>query len=216
MKLEVKRYTKRIKGITILEDINLSLHSGKIYGFSGQAGSGKSMLFRAITGLILPSEGDVCLDGTSILYGNVNLRIFGTLIDDPDFYPNLTGFDNLMLLYRVNHRADKSHIMQQLKRVGLHGNAFEKYETYSLSMKQRLKIVQAIMENQKIIILDEAFYGMEEQGVLDCYEILKEEKAKGKLILLSSYQEESLKSICDDQFSMIQGRLLKIQGEDET
>lgn len=209
MKLEVKNYTKVIKGFTILDNINLSLTNGNIYGFSGRNGSGKTMLFRAITGLILPTEGDVLLNNKSIVYDTVDLRVFGTLIDHPDFYPDLTGFDNLMLLYQINHRADKPFIMRQLKRIGLDGAEFKKYKTYSLGMRQRLKIIQAIMENQKIIILDEPFNGIDSEGVQDLYDLLKEEKEKGKLILLSSHNQEDLSELCDEIFHMNQGKLLE-------
>ena len=208
MRLEIHDYTKIIKGITILNNVNVSLTSGHIYGFSGRNGSGKTMLFRAITGLILPTKGDVLLDGKSLIYDDVDLRLFGTLIDNPDFYSNLTGFDNLMLLYQINHKFNKPFIMDQLKKVGLDGAEFKKYKTYSLGMRQRLKLIQAMMENQKVIILDEAFNGIDAQGILDMYELLKAEKEKGKLILLSSHNEADLSELCDKVYFMHQGNLL--------
>lgn len=207
MNLEVKNYSKMIKGFTILDNINLSLSSGKIYGFSGSNGSGKTMLFRAITGLILPTQGDVFIDGKSVINDEIDLRIFGTLIDSPNFYSNLTGFDNLMLLYKINHKPNKTFIMNQLKKAGLEGAEFKKYKTYSLGMRQRLKLIQAIMEDQKIIILDEAFNGIDKQGVSDIYEILKDERKKGKLILISSHNESDLLELCDETFHMNQGHL---------
>lgn len=209
MNLEIKNYTKIIKDYTILDHITLSMTSGNIYGFSGRNGSGKTMLFRAITGLILPTEGDVLLDSKSIIKDNIDLRIFGTLIDSPDFYANLSGFDNLMLLYQINHKENKDFIMKQLDRIGLKGFEYKKYKTYSLGMRQRLKIIQAIMEDQKIIILDEAFNGIDAQGVLDIYKLLREEKEKGKLILISSHHESDLMTLCDKTFYMDQGKILE-------
>ena len=211
MELEVTHYTKIIKGYTILEDINLSLTSGHIYGFSGRNGVGKSMLFKAITGIILPTKGDVILDHKSIIYDDIDLRIFGTLIEHPEFYDNLSGFDNLMLLYRINHQPDTILIKQQLKKFGLEGHEYKKYKTYSLGMRQRLRLAQAMMENQKIIVLDEAFNGIDKEGVQDLYEILKEEREKGKLILISSHNEKDLE-ICDQIFYMSQGKLIENQG----
>ena len=210
MELEVKHYTKIIKGFTILEDINISLTSGHIYGFAGRNGAGKTMLFKAITGIILPTKGDVFLDHKSVIYDEIDMRIFGTLIDHPDFYDNLTGFDNLMLLYRINHQPDDIFIKQQLKKYGLEGHEYQKYKTYSLGMRQRLRLAQAMMENQKIIILDEAFNGIDKEGVQDLYEILKEEREKGKLILISSHNEADLE-ICDRIFYMAQGKLIENQ-----
>lgn len=210
MELEVKHYTKIIKGFTILDDINISLTSGHIYGFSGRNGAGKTMLLKAIAGIILPTNGDVLLDKQSVIYDDVDMRMFGTIIDHPEFYDNLTGFDNLMLLYRINHQPDDIFIKQQFKKYGLEGHEYQKYKAYSLGMRQRLRLAQAMMENQKIILLDEAFNGIDQEGVQDVYEILKEEREKGKLILISSHNESDLK-ICDQVFYMVQGKLLENQ-----
>lgn len=210
MELEVKHYTKIIKGFTILDDINISLTSGHIYGFAGRNGAGKTMLLKAIAGIILPTNGDVLLDKQSVIYDDVDMRMFGTIIDHPEFYDNLTGFDNLMLLYRINHQPDDIFIKQQFKKYGLEGHENQKYKTYSLGMRQRLRLAQAMMENQKIILLDEAFNGIDKEGVQDVYEILKEERKKGKLILISSHNESDLK-ICDQVFYMVQGKLLENQ-----
>lgn len=211
MELEVKHYTKMIKGFTILNDINISLTSGHIYGFAGRNGAGKTMLLKAIAGIILPTNGDVLLDKQSVIYDDVDMRMFGTVIDHPEFYDNLTGFDNLMLLYRINHQPDDIFIKQQFKKYGLEGHEYQKYKTYSLGMRQRLRLAQAMMEHQKIILLDEAFNGIDKEGVQDLYEILKEEREKGKLILISSHNESDLK-ICDQVFYMAQGKLLENQG----
>lgn len=207
MNLEVVNYTKIIHGFTVLSHINLLFSGGHIYGICGEKGSGKTSLFRAMAGLILPTEGDILLNQRSIINHTVNLRMFGTLIDQSDFYSNLTGFDNLMLLYQINNRPNKAYILQQMKRLGLENYAHKNYDTYPLEMRQRLKILQALMENQTILLLDEPFDGFHDQGILDIIEILNEEKEKGKLILLSSEKVSDLAGLCDQIYYMSQGKL---------
>lgn len=208
MNLEVVNYTKIIHGFTVLSHINLSFTGGHIYGICGEKGSGKTSLFRAIIGQILPTEGDVLVNQRSIIKDNANFHMFGTLIDQSDFYLNLTGFDNLMLLYQINNRPNKAYILKQMKRFGLEDYAHKRYDTYPLEMRQRLKILQALMENQTIILLDELFDGFHDQGILDITTILNEEKEKGKLILLSSEKETDLAGLCDQIYYMSQGKLM--------
>ena len=120
MKLTVKDYTKVIKGKVILDQVNLTLSNGRIYGFYGRNGSGKTMLFRAICTLIMPTSGDVLIDDVSIIKEKYDLNNFGILIETPNFYPYLSGYDNLDMLYRINHKKDKEHIEEILKKVDLY------------------------------------------------------------------------------------------------
>ena len=136
------------------------------------------MLFRALTTLIYPTKGDVKVDGKSILKEEFDLSQIGILIENPGFYPHLTGFENLEMLYR-----------------------------YSLGMKQRLRIAQAIMENQKIIILDEPTNGIDRNGLKDVHEIIKEEKNKDKIILLASHDLDDLNLLCDEIYFIENGRI---------
>ena len=110
MKLEVRNYTKVLNGRNVLNHINLSLESGKVYGLYGRNGSGKTMLFRAMTTLIFPTEGDVLIDSVSILNENYDLRQIGLLLEEPGFYPNLSGLENLSMLYEINHPKDRAHM----------------------------------------------------------------------------------------------------------
>ncbi len=210
MKLEIKDYTKVIKNKVILDHIDLSLESGKIIGFFGRNGSGKTMLFRAITTYISPTEGDVLIDGISLVHENFDLSQMGVLIEDPGFYPYLTGYENLEILYTINHKKNKNHIEEILKKVGLFDNKDQKYKEYSLGMKQRLRIAQAIMEDQKIIILDEPTNGLDEKGVKDVRKLFQKEKENGKLILLASHNKEDLSVLCDTVYHIENG---KIKGE---
>lgn len=210
MKLEIKDYTKIIKDKVILDHINLSLKSGNVYGFYGRNGSGKTMLFRAISTLIFPTEGDVLIDGKSIIKEDYDLRNFGILIEEPSFYPYLTGLENLSLLYTINHKKDDAYLLSLMKQLDLDAVANKKYKEYSLGMKQKVKILQAIMEKQKIVILDEPTNGLDEKGVEVVRNMIRELKKKDTLILIASHHKDDLKILCDKIFKIDQG---KIDGE---
>ncbi len=207
MKLTVKNYTKKIKDKIILDNINLELLSGNVYGFYGRNGSGKTMLFRAISTLIFPTNGDILIDGKSIIKNKYDLSNFGVLIEMPNFYPYLSGFDNLDMLYRINNKKDKQHIDDILKKFDLYDNRNKKYREYSLGMKQKLRIAQAIMEDQQIIILDEPTNGLDEKSIHDLHNIILELKEKKKIILLASHNMEDLKFLCDKIFYISDGKL---------
>ena len=206
MILEIENYSKTINKRIILDNINLTFRSGNVYGFYGRNGSGKTMLFRALTTLIYPTKG-VKVDGKSILKEEFDLSQIGILIENPGFYPHLTGFENLEMLYRLNNEKNDQHIYDILKSVGLDYAGDKKYKEYSLGMKQRLRIAQAIMENQKIIILDEPTNGIDRSGLKDVHEIIKEEKNKGKIILLASHDLDDLKLLCDKIYFIENGRV---------
>lgn len=209
MILKIENYSKIIKGRNILQNINLSFQSGKIYGFYGRNGSGKTMLFRALTTLIYPTEGDVKINGYSIINNDFDLSQIGILIENPGFYPYLTGFENLNMLYRINNKKNDSHIYAMLKKVGLENAGNKKYKEYSLGMKQRLRIAQAIMENQKIIILDEPTNGIDRKGLEDVYRIIKEEREKDKIILLASHNLDDLNILCDEVYLIEDGKIIE-------
>lgn len=214
MKLCIQHYRKVIKKKIILDDINLELRSGNIYGFYGRNGSGKTMLFRAISTLIYPTSGDILIDGKSLIHDDFDLRQIGVLIEDPGFYPYLTGYENLMLLYSINNKKNANYINSILELVGLSDAAKKKFKEYSLGMKQRLRIAQAIMENQKIIILDEPTNGLDELGIEDIRKIIIKEKEKGKLILIASHNKEDLSILCDKIYKIDKGKIIgDITGE---
>lgn len=216
MILKIENYTKIIKGRNILQNINLSFQSGKIYGFYGRNGSGKTMLFRALTTLIYPTEGDVKIDDYSIINNEFDLSQIGILIENPGFYPYLTGFENLDMLYRINNEKSDSHIHEVLKKVGLENAENKKYKEYSLGMKQRLRIAQAIMEEQKIIILDEPTNGIDRKGLKDVHQIIKEEKEKDKIVLLASHNLDDLNLLCDEVYLIEDGQIVEtIKGKEK-
>lgn len=207
MKLVVKNYTKKIKDKIILDNINLNLSSGNVYGFYGRNGSGKTMLFRAISTLIFPTRGDILIDDKSIINNDYDLSNFGILIETPNFYPYLSGFDNLDMLYRINNKKNSNHIDNILKKVDLYDSKNKKYKEYSLGMKQKLRIAQAIMENQQIIILDEPTNGLDEIAIKKLHNIILDLKKQEKLILLASHNIEDLKYLCDKIFYLSNGKM---------
>ena len=207
MNLKVKNYSKKIKDKLVLDDINLNLKSGNVYGFFGRNGSGKTMLFRAITTLIYPTSGDVIIDGKSIITDDYDLRKIGLLLEEPGFYPHLTGFENLSMLYQINNKRDDKHINKMLKSVGLEEKSSKKYKEYSLGMKQKLRIAQAIMENQELIILDEPTNGLDETSIKIVHEIIKKLKKENKLILIAIHNKDDLRLLCDKVFKIDAGHI---------
>lgn len=208
MRIVVKNYTKIIKNKVILDNVNLSLSSGKIYGFYGRNGSGKTMLFRAISSLIYPTTGDVLIDDTSIINDEYDLRNFGILIENPDFYPHLTGFQNLDMLYKINNKDNEQYICSLLQEFDLLEAKDKKFKEYSLGMKQKLRIIQAIMENQQIIILDEPTNGLDETSIKKLHEIILKLKKQKKMVLLASHNKEDLNYLCDKIFYVVDGKVL--------
>ena len=165
MKIEIKNVSKKFKNNIVINNVSVTFESGNIYGFYGRNGSGKSVLQKIISGLYLPTSGEVLLDGINInekeLYPS-NMRI---LIEKPAFFSDLSGLDNLKLLADINKIIDEKKIIEVLELVNLKNEMHKKYSKYSLGMKQKLGVAQAIMENPDILILDEPFNGIEQATV---------------------------------------------------
>ena len=210
IKLEVKNYSKTIKGKVILEDINLQLESGRVYGFFGRNGSGKTMLFRAITTLIYPSSGDVLINGKSIINDKYDLSNIGLLLEEPGFYPYLNGVENLSMLYEINNKRDIPYMKEVMKSVGLTDCETKKYKEYSLGMRQKLRLAQAIMEKQELVILDEPTNGLDEASVALVHDIIENLKKDNRLVLIASHNKDDLRLLCDKIFKLENG---KIDGE---
>lgn len=208
MILEIKNYSKKIKNKQILDGIDLKLKSGNVYGFFGRNGSGKTMLFRAITTLIYPTSGDIIINNKSIINENFDLSKIGLLLEEPGFYPHLTGLENLSMLYEINNKKNINFMKKIMKKVGLLEYQPEKYREYSLGMKQKLRIAQAIMEDQDLIILDEPTNGLDEASINNIHDIIKELKKKNKLVLIASHNKDDLRLLCDKVFKIEEGKIL--------
>ena len=187
MKFEIKNLTKKFKNTIVIDNVNVTFDSGKIYGIIGKNGSGKSVFLKILCSFYVPTSGYILQDNYDYIKNNSFPKNTRALIEKPDFISELTGFENLKLLASIQNRINDSDIEKTLKDVNLFEEKDKKYCQYSLGMKQKLGIAQVLMENPDVLILDEPFNGIEEESVRKIKKILKEEKKKGKLIIITSH-----------------------------
>lgn len=207
MKVVFKNYNKLIKKKEILTDINLTFESGKIYGLHGHNGSGKTMLLRAICGLILPTSGSVTVDGKTVGKDIEFPDSVGVIIENMSLIPEYTGFKNLQLLAGIKKKIGDSEIRDTLISVGLDPDDKRKVKEYSLGMKQKLNFAQAIMEKPELLLLDEPTNAMDVQTVEKVRSILAEMKEKGTLIIIASHNKEDLDALCDEFIDICDGKI---------
>lgn len=208
MHIDIQHFTKRIDGTVVLDDISLQMESGKIYGFQGKNGSGKSMLMRAICGLIHPTEGSIKIDeklmGTDISFP----ESAGILIENPGFISSYSGLQNLKLIALIKRQVKEEYIKELMERFHLDPADKKAYRKYSLGMKQKLGIIAAIMEMPELIILDEPMNGLDEESIEILKDMILELKEKGKLIILSCHDSEELLYLADEIFNLKNGKLV--------
>jgi ABC-2 type transport system ATP-binding protein len=204
----INNIVKKIKGNIVLNNIDLKLKAGRIYGLQGRNGSGKTMLLRSICGLIVPDSGDIIVNGVNITSGSLIPDKIGVIIENPGFIGHYSGFKNLSILASIRGEIDDKKIYDTLSLVGLDQVANKKVKTYSLGMKQRLGLAQAIMEDPELILLDEPTNGLDKDGVEILYNILTKLKIDGRTIILASHNKEDIDSLCDEVFFMENGELL--------
>lgn len=208
--IEIKNVSKTIDKQQVLKDINLTLEDGKTYAIIGHNGSGKSMLLRLICGLISPDTGSVLINKEE-LKNNINKYNFGVLIEKPKFLNNLTGFENLEILASINNKINSNDIDQILKSVDLYDEKDKKYRNYSLGMKQKLGIAQALMENPDIILLDEPFSALDKQSTKKIRELILKLKKQDKLIIIATHSKEDVNLLCDEVLEMESGMIEKVR-----
>ncbi|WP_041139777.1 ABC transporter ATP-binding protein [Beduini massiliensis] len=200
-KLEARNVSKHFKNRTIFENINLEFESGKIYGIVGPNGCGKSVLFKILSGLMQPNNGQILYNGKQ-LYKEIHiLPSVGLVINDPQFYNYLSGYENLYILASIKNLVSEQDIIDILNKVGLQ-NDKSKVKTYSTGMKQRLALAQAIMENPDVLILDEITNGIDKTGLNMVYDLLKQEKENGKIIIITSHRIQDIKVLCDEVYEI--------------
>lgn len=197
MKIILEKISKVIKSHIILQNVNMELESGNIYGFVGINGSGKTMLMRILTGLVSYTDGQLFVDGKPVDRNRELYYHMGVIIEQPEFFNDMTGKENLEMLASLKNRIGEEEIIQAMNRVDLDPFYSKKVKEYSLGMKQRLGIAQAIMENPDVYILDEVTNGLDDEGVQMLHSILREEKKKGKLIIISSHNKQDINVLCD-------------------
>lgn len=211
MQIKVENVTKKIGQAMVLNQINMELESGTIYGLKGKNGSGKTMLMRMVCGLILPTHGRIMIDGKILGKDFSFPPNAGALIETPGFLGGYSGFDNLKMMTDIQQKVDDTAIAEALRKVGLDPEEKKKYKKYSLGMKQKLGIAAAIVEDPELIVLDEPTNALDEGSVERLRKILLEFKEKGALILLSSHDTEELKYLSDVIFYMENGCLKEIK-----
>lgn len=195
--ISFENYTKEISNNIVLDDINIKMDKGLIYGLHGHNGSGKTMLLRAISGLIKPTKGYVKVDGKIICKDISFPKSIGVLIEKPGFWEHYTGYENLKILASIKNIITNEQIVQSLERVGLNSNDKRLYKKYSLGMKQRLAIAQAVMESPDIILLDEPTNALDQDGIKLVRKLILEEKERGATVVVASHNKEDIELLSD-------------------
>lgn len=207
MILTAERISKTIRGREILRDVSLELHSGKVYGFVGRNGSGKTMLFRALSGLMGLTSGTVRWGDQVLKRDFAVLPNLGIVLENVGLYPNLTGLENLRYLANIRKKCTQEDLRVVLERVGLNPDDKRTYGKYSLGMKQRLAIAQAIMEKPDVLMLDEPTNALDSEAVAQVRDIITQEKERGALVLLASHNYEDIRLLSDQVYCLASGRL---------
>jgi len=208
-KLEAKQVTKVIKGACVLKEINLQLEGGSVNAFQGENGCGKSMLFRVLSGLSKPTEGVVCLDGDNIHGTKKKAHSIGIVLENASLFPQFTAMENLQYLAKINGLIGKPEIEQALQRVGLEPGDKRTVRKFSLGMRQRLLIAQAIMESPDFLFLDEPTNAIDKAGVELVYEIIRREAERGAVVLMASHIDKDVAGLADRRFLMSGGEIVR-------
>ena len=182
---------------TVLKDVSFEFEEGKIYGIIGNNGSGKTVLMKCICGFLVPTRGKIFVNYKQVGKDVDFPEDMGIIIETPGFLPNLTGFKNLELLASIQNKIGADVIRETLEKVGLDYKSQKPVAKYSLGMRQRLGIAQAIMEDPSILILDEPFNGLDKKGVAHIHKLILELKNRNKTIILSSHSQNDIDVLCD-------------------
>lgn len=207
MYITIDRYTKVMGTNMVLDNVSFDMRSGNVYGLRGQNGSGKTMLMRAICGLILPTEGSIAIDGKVIGKDISFPDSVGLLLENPSFINGYSGFKNLKMIASIKNKIDDGQIIKAMEKVGLDPNDKRPYRKYSLGMKQKLGIACAIMEEPDLIILDEPINALDEAGIDNVKAIVKEAKERGALVIIACHDKAQLKELADEIYVFDGGRL---------
>lgn len=208
--IEVKNVSKSFKNAQVLKSVSLEVEEGTICGLVGLNGSGKTVLMKAICGFLIPDEGEVLVRGKRIGKDCDFPENVGAIIENPGFSQFVSGFKNLKNLASIQNKIDDEKIRDTMRLVGLDPDSKKWVSKYSLGMRQRLGIAQAIMEDQDILILDEPMNGLDKQGVVDVRKILLDLKEQGKTIILASHNMSDIDILCDKVYEMDAGEITEL------
>ena len=198
--VKVEGLSKEFRGEMILQDVNITLERGKIYGLVGMNGSGKTVFMKCLCGFLKPTTGKVTVDGKEVGKEIDFPQDLGLMIETPGFIPYMSGKSNLKNLALIRNQIGNYEIEEALRSVGLDPNLKKHVSKYSLGMRQRLGIAQAIMEKPRLLILDEPFNGLDVQGVKDIRELLMSLQKQGVTILLASHYDEDIRTLCEEVY----------------
>jgi ABC-2 type transport system ATP-binding protein len=206
--IEIKNVQKNFGQETIIDHVSISFEAGKIHGLIGRNGSGKTVLLKMICGLLKPDHGDILVNGKRI---GVDIEVpdsLGAIIEAPGFLPYHNAYRNLLYLARLSKKADQDQIQSAMRMVGLDPANKKLVWKYSLGMKQRLGIAQAIMENPDLLIFDEPFNGLDKQGVMDMRTLFKKLRGEGKTMLLTTHNQQDIDELCDTLCEIDEGIII--------
>lgn len=209
--IKIENYSKVYKDKTVLNNINLELEKGKIYGFTGKNASGKTMLFKAICGFIIPTKGKIFINNKEIGKDIDFPEKCGVIIETPGFINSISGFKNLKILASINNLIDDSKIKNVMELVGLNPSEKINVKKYSLGMKQKLAIAQAIMEEPELLILDEPMNSLDVDSVENIRNILLDIKNTGTTILISSHNVNDINILSDEIYKVENGVVSKLK-----
>lgn len=207
MQIKFNRYTKILGSNRVIDNVSLTMESGKVYGLKGQNGSGKTMMMRAICGLILPTEGNVTIDDKIVGKDISFPESVGLLLENPAFINGYSGFKNLKMIASISKKIDDQQIAESMEKVGLNPKDKRPYRKYSLGMKQKLGVACAIMENPDLVILDEPLNALDEAGINCVENVIYEAKKRGALVIITCHDNEELHKMSDEIFIIEGGRI---------
>jgi ABC-2 type transport system ATP-binding protein len=211
MMIKIENVTKTFKENTVLNNVSINFEKGKIHGLIGRNGSGKTVLMKCICGFIPVTSGSITVRNKVISKKNTPENI-GLIIETPGFLPNYSGYRNLKFLADISGKANKNAIIRSIESVGLDPHSKKHVGKYSLGMRQRLGLAQAIMEDPDLLILDEPMNGLDKDGVKDMRDYLLKLKEQGKTMLIASHSAEDIEILCDTVCEMDKGVLTKLKG----
>ncbi|WP_043934334.1 ABC transporter ATP-binding protein [Bacillus sp. EB01] len=206
--IKITNVTKKFGDTTVLNGISLSLDKYKIHGLIGRNGSGKTMLLKCICGFVIPTSGTIRVNGKQIGKDCDVPESIGIIIEAPGFLPNYDGYTNLKFLAAIKNKISKEQILAVIEKVGLDPKSKKHVGKYSLGMRQRLGLAQALMEDPDILILDEPMNGLDNRGVADIRRLLLELRDRGKTIILASHGKEDIEILCDTVHELDQGQII--------
>lgn len=207
--IKVENVYKSFGKTVVLQNINVLFEKGKIHGLIGRNGSGKTMLMKCICGFVPVSSGEIIINGKILKNGKEIPDNIGVIIETPGFLPAYSAYRNLKFLADIKGKISKQQIYEAISKVGLDPKSKKHVGKYSLGMRQRLGLAQAIMENPDILILDEPMNGLDKDGVKDMQNYLLDLKAKGKTIIIASHSSEDISILCDEVYEMDKGILTR-------